>query len=390
MSKSTAVTRTAETVPSQIDPEQILKASRALLAHIKKAAAQDDGKKKNLLANPDQPEAETPIWLTLTTKRHIRDNARLQPGKIPLPHSLNADEESTICIIVAEPQRAYKNMVASEEFPEELRKRITRVIDIAHLKAKFKAYEAQRKLFSEHDIFLGDDRIINQLPKVLGKTFFKNTAKRPIPVVFQAARERVDGKRVARPKTKKDKRDPLENVNARPTSEIVTEIQKAIGAALVHLSPSTNTAVKVGYAGWPAEQLAANVETVAAALVERFVPQKWNNVRSFYLKGPETASLPLWQTDELWVDDAHVIADGEAQKAIEGAKGEKPNVGKKRKSIGAEEDKSGEEPQEGKTRSTKKSKVLAESNDDKLDKEIAERKEKLKKQKKAAKAATEA
>lgn len=373
--------------------KKILKASKALLAHIKKAASSQDGadgsKKPNLLADPDVPYSETPVWLTLTTKRHVRDSARLQPAKIPLPHSMNTDAESTICVITADPQRAYKNIVASEEFPEALRKRITRVIDLTHLKAKFKAYEAQRKLFNDHDIFLGDDRIINQLPKVMGKTFFKSTAKRPIPVVLMAARERADGKRVARPKGKKEKRDPLENVNARPTAEIAAEIQKAIGAALVHLSPSTNTAVKVGYAGWPAEQLAANVEAVAAALVERFVPQKWSNVRSIYLKGPETASLPLWQTDELWVDDAQVVPDAtEEQKAIDGAKSEKPNIGKKRKSLEAEAEDKAVEPSKEKTRPAKKVKV-PESNDDKLDKEIAERKERLKKQKKAAKKALE-
>jgi ribosome biogenesis protein UTP30 len=279
-------------------------------------------------------------------------------------------------------------MVASEEFPEELRKQITRVIDISHLKAKFKAYEAQRKLFNDHEIFLADDRIINQLPKLLGKTFFKSTAKRPVPVVLMASRERVDGKRVARPRGKKEKRDPAENVNARPTPEIVAEIQKAIGAALVHLSPSTNTAVKVGYAGWPAEQLAANIETVAAALVDRFVPQKWDNVRSLYIKGPETAALPLWQTGELWVDDAQVVPDGEdAPKAIGDSKTERPNIGKKRKSLEAEEEQAEEHKE--KTRAAKKAKV-PESNDDKLDKEIAERKERLKKQKRAAKKAIDA
>jgi ribosome biogenesis protein UTP30 len=375
--------------------DQILKASKALLAHIKKAASQDDGVKKNLLADPDAPQAETPIWLTLTTKRHIKDSARLQPSKIPLPHSLNADAESTICIITADPQRAYKNMVASEEFPEELRKQITRVVDLTHLKAKFKAYDAQRKLYSEHDIFLADDRIINQLPKLLGKTFFKSTAKRPIPVVLMAARERVDGKRVALPKGRKEKREPTENVNARPLPEIVSEIQKAVGAALVHLSPSTNTAVKVGYAGWPAEHLAANIETVAAALVDRFVPQKWDNVRSLYVKGPETAALPLWQTDELWADDAQVVADGEdTPKAVDDSNAETANIGKKRKSLGAEaeaEDEAADEPKGKKTRAAKKAKLpLPESNDDKLDKEIAERKERLKKQKKAAKKAIEA
>ncbi len=94
-------------------------------------------------------------------------------------------------------------------------------------------------------------------------------------MVFQASRERVDGKRVARPKGKKEKRDPAEGANARPTPEIVAEIQKALNSALVHRSPSTNTAVKVGYSTWTAAQLAENVNTVAAQLVDRFVPQKW-------------------------------------------------------------------------------------------------------------------
>ena len=213
---------------------QTLKASKALIAHIKKAAATPAASgKQNLLADEESTVAETPIWLTLTTKKHIHDTHRLQPSKIILPHPLNTDSEATICLITADPQRHYKNVVASEEFPEELRTRITRVIDVSHIKTKFKAYEAQRKLFSEHEIFLADERIINRLPKALGKTFFKSTVKRPIPVVLMAQRERVDGKRIARPKGKKLKRDPVENVNARPTAEIAAEIQKAIGAALV-------------------------------------------------------------------------------------------------------------------------------------------------------------
>ncbi|KAK3943392.1 ribosomal protein L1p/L10e family-domain-containing protein [Diplogelasinospora grovesii] len=412
MSKSTSLAKASDAVVSPVDPDQTLKASKALLAHIKKAAAEPPASgKQNLLAQDEEANlAETPIWLTLTTKRHIHDSHRLQPGKIaPLPHPLNDDPESTICLITADPQRAYKNMVASEEFPEDLRNRITRVIDLSHLKAKFKQYEAQRKLFSEHDIFLADDRITNRLPKALGKTFYKTTIKRPVPVVLMVQRERVDGKRVAVPKgIKKLKRDPTENFNARPLPEIVKEIRKAAGAALVHLSPSTNTAVKVGYASWPAEHIAANVEKVVKDLVERFVPQKWKNVRNLYIKGPETAALPIWQTDELWLEENQVVPDGEEppsalpgkRKQLEDKqKGEKPNIGKKRKSLDAveqvEERKQIEEEEEKPERPTKKSKkekkekALPESNDDKLDKEIAMRKATLRKQKSAAKKAVD-
>lgn len=436
MSKSTTVAKAADaSVP--VDPEQTLKACKALVAHIKKSAAEprEDGK-QNLLGDEETAVAETPVWLTLTTKKHIHDSHRtstqaivhpgshhgglfapalsffmsptmpprrscaacetaadsfpgLQPGKIVLPNPLNNSEELSVCLITADPQRWYKNAVA-DEFPEDLRAKIGRVIDISHLRAKFKAYEAQRKLFSEHDVFLADDRIINRLPKALGKTFYKTTTKRPVPVVLMAPREKVDGKRVAAPKGKKAKRDPTENVNARPIPEIVTEVQKAIGAAHVHLSPSTNTAVKVGYANWEPEKIAANVDTAARELVERFVPQKWQNVRNFYVKGPETAALPIYQTDELWLDDSKVVPEGQqppsalpgkGQKAI----GEKPNVGKKRKSLDAEPELAVEESaKEDRPKKKVKKAVVPESNDDKLDKEISERKAKLKKQKKAA------
>ncbi|TKW55924.1 putative ribosome biogenesis protein C8F11.04 [Colletotrichum tanaceti] len=393
MAPSKTVAVASKDATPSIDPEQTLKASKALLAHIKKAAkekSQEPGK-KNLLADLDDEEAniaQQPIWLTLTTKRHIADTTRLKPGKIALPHPLNSYEESTICLITADPQRAYKNIVASDEFPAALRKRITRVVDLGKLKSKFKQYEAQRKLFSEHDIFLADDRIVSRLPKALGKTFYKTTAKRPIPVVISAKAPRGDDGKRAKPQPKTPG-----TVNAGTPQEIANEIEKAIGAALVSLSPSTNTAIRIGYAGFSADQIAENVNAVVKALVEKWVPQKWQNVKSIYIKGQETAALPVWLTDELWLEQKDIVADDSEQaKAIK----EKANVGKKRKSIGAaaaEEDDDAGEISKPSAKKAKKAaakeaqKALPEGNDDVLNKQIAERKEKLKKQKAKAKAA---
>ncbi|KAJ0306638.1 hypothetical protein COL5a_006003 [Colletotrichum fioriniae] len=389
MAPSKTVAVASKDVTPSIDPEQTLKASKALLAHIKKAAKEksEESGKKNLLADETEDLASQPIWLTLTTKRHIADSARLKPGKITLPHPLNQDEDSTICLITADPQRAYKNIVASEEFPEALRKRITRVVDVAHLKSKFKQYEAQRKLFAEHDVFLADDRIVNRLPKALGKTFYKTTAKRPVPVVISAKPPRgADGKRAkAAPKTPG-------TVNAGTPQDIAAEIEKAVGAALVSLTPSTNTAIRIGYAGFKPQQVADNVTAVVDALITKWVPEKWANVKSIYVKGQETAALPIWLTDELWLEDKDIVADDSEQaKAMK----EKANVGKKRKSIGGADD---EETETAATKPSKKAKkaakeaaqkVLPEGDDETLNKQIAERKEKLKKQKAKAKAAVD-
>ncbi|KAI1092762.1 ribosomal protein L1 [Rostrohypoxylon terebratum] len=388
MAPSKSVTLRSETAVSLVDPNQSLKASKALLAHMKKAAKEKaaNAEKKNLLADPEDEEGtkETPIWLTLTTKRHIAGSRSLKPSKIVLPHPLNTDPELGICLITAEPQRHYKNLVASADFPAALRKRVTRVIDIAKLKAKFKTFEAQRKLFGEHDVFLGDSRIINRIPGVLGKTFYKSTAKRPVPVEIQARVPKVDGKRVKRGGGK-----DADVPNACSPVQLAGEIERAVGAALVNLSPSINTAVRVGNASWTAEQIAENVDVVAKTLVEKFVPGKWKNVKSLYLKGPETVALPIWLTDELWLEEKDVVPDAEVE-ALAIAAAEKPNIGKKRKSLEGQAEEEAE-PVAKKAKKTKGAKTdkVPESNDAKLDKEIAERKEALKKQKKAAKKALE-
>jgi ribosome biogenesis protein UTP30 len=251
------------------------------------------------------------------------------------------------------------------------------VVGIAKIKAKWTQYEAQRKLYAEHDIFLADDRIVTLLPKLLGKTFYKNTTKRPVPVTLLPPAPRTDGKRIARAKN--------DGPQAATPAQIASEIDKAIRGTLVHLTPSTNTAVKVGYASWDARKLAENVEAVAGSMIEKYVPKKWRGVKSIHIKGPTTAALPIWLADELWVDEEDVV-DEETAKQITAA-----NVGRKRKSIeGGEDDgekgkkaKKAKNEEDGKKEKRKKQK-LAPSNDDKLDKEIALRRERLKKQKERA------
>lgn len=142
------VLRSDSQVVAPVSPEQTLKASKALLVHMKKATKDKaaSATKKNLLEDEETAANETPIWMTVTTKRHITDSNRLKPHKITVPHKLATDPQLSICLISASPQRAYKNLVASEDFPEEWRKRIDRVIDLTKLTAKYKRYEEQRKL----------------------------------------------------------------------------------------------------------------------------------------------------------------------------------------------------------------------------------------------------
>lgn len=348
-----------------------LKASAALLKHMKADAKSrsETSAKKSMLPADDEAEDEdetndTPIWLNLTTKKHIVDKQRLKPGKIALPHSMNTSSTTTICLITADPQRAFKDIVASPAFPAELSSRITRVIGVQKIKAKYGQYEAQRQLFAEHDLFLADDRIITMLPKLLGKTFYSSTTKRPIPVSLEAPRDRTDGKRIARAKSDN-------TVKAKEPKQMAAEIEKTFSTALIALAPSTCTSVRIGYAGWDAQKITDNVEAVVNGMIEKFVPQKWRGVRAIHIKGPNTAALPIWLADELWVDETEVLEDGPELTEAEIKESKRANIGRKRKAgvevAAIEPKKTKQEP-------------LAVSTDS-LEKEIAQRKEKLKKQK---------
>ena len=125
---------------------QILKASTALLSHVKSAAkeASKAAGKQNLLEDTEVGDdtISEPIWLILTTKKHITDQKRLKPTRIAVPNPLNTSSTSKICLITADPQRTYKDIVASPAFPSELSSRIGKVVGIDKLKKKWSQYEA--------------------------------------------------------------------------------------------------------------------------------------------------------------------------------------------------------------------------------------------------------
>lgn len=181
--------------------------------------------------------------------------------------------------------------------------------------------------------------------------------------------------------------------------DVAKNVEKTLSSALVHLSPSTTTAIRVGKASWPAQRIVENVEAVVSGLLEgeRWVPKGWRNVRSIHVKGPNTTSLPVWLASELWVDEGDVLDEkfveekkesrkklrgkGEKRKMIEGAaeavEGLKADEGgpKKRKAEETDEVDGGEKA---------KKKERKEKGGDDLEKEIKLRKERLRKQKEEA------
>lgn len=231
-----------------------------------------------------------------------------------MPHPI-VGSDVRICIFTKDPQRAYKDLVASDSFPAELRAKVSRVIGVDKLRKKWKTFETKRQLLAEHDIFMVDDRVTKIVAEVLGKTFYSTKSKRPIPIKLTA------GAFVE--KSKKDEKKKPENVVG-TAQGVAKEIEAALSATYVSMSQSSNTSIKVGKLSMTPQQLKENIEAVVEKLVEKHIEHKWRNVRGLYIKGPTTKALPIWAAEEMWADEAKVL-DEPLQRGITDAskKGEK-------------------------------------------------------------------
>jgi len=88
--KSAVATANTSKTPYQLDLSQTTKACKVLLKHINEERQRRDTEadKPNLLAQGDEDNeeetdgAEVPVWMIMTTKKHIVDQKRLKPSKM--------------------------------------------------------------------------------------------------------------------------------------------------------------------------------------------------------------------------------------------------------------------------------------------------------------------
>ena len=201
-----------------------------------------------------------------------------------------------------------------------MRHRITRVIGLEKLKAKYKSFESRRQLLAEHDIFLADSRIVTYLPKTLGKTFYQTSSKRPTPVELGGDLDKgPDGRKSKLSAGEQRRRKENGGRGVATPASMAREINKALSSALVHLAPGVSTAVRVARAGFTPEMCTQNIQAVIDGMVSKIISSGWKNIRAMHVKGPNTIAFPVWLADELWLDDADVLE-------------EKKVVGKKKKS----------------------------------------------------------
>lgn len=78
-------TKAASGTPYQLDPAQVERATNALVAHMKKHVEEKDEQAavKNLADDEDEAQDnDQPIFLSLSTKKHINNTTSLKPTKM--------------------------------------------------------------------------------------------------------------------------------------------------------------------------------------------------------------------------------------------------------------------------------------------------------------------
>ncbi|XP_014498861.1 ribosomal L1 domain-containing protein 1 [Vigna radiata var. radiata] len=236
-----------------LNPVTVTKAIDALL---KWRRSQSETQKPKLF---DQDEEF--VYLVVTLKK-IPAKSRVNPYKIPLPHSLFSQFSEQCLILDDRPNKARvtkaqaQAKVQSESIP------IAKILKLSKLASDYRAFEAKRKLCDSYDLFFAEKNIVPLLPRLLGKQFFK---KRKLPVP-------VDLKK----------------------SNWKEQVERACSSAMLFMRTGTCSVVRVAKVGMERDSIVENVMAAVEGIVE-VVPKKWGNVRSLHLKLLESVALPVYQ-----------------------------------------------------------------------------------------------
>eukprot|EP00897_Mesotaenium_endlicherianum_P010999 jgi/Mesen1/9928/ME000070S09209 len=235
----------------RVKEEQVQKAIAAL---VKWTESQKQGSKAQLLDEDD-------MFYVVVSLKKTPEQGKTNGFQIPLPHSLYPlDSGREVCLIVKDSKdKGHKD--AKERIKKEGDTGITKVIGVQKLRTKYKPHEAKRQLCGSYDLFVADDRIVQLLPKYLGKTFFKKK-KHPVPVTLKGGKW-------------------------------ADKIRRACDSTYLYVSGGPCSVVRAARIGQPPEEVLENV-MAAIAGVASLVPKKWKNIQSLYLKTQESASLPLY------------------------------------------------------------------------------------------------
>ncbi|PWZ00664.1 ribosomal protein L1 [Testicularia cyperi] len=248
---------------TNVDSAQALKAFKALAAHISSRKASGDSEASSSALPLDGPQGNlrdpsNAVYVQVTVNS-LSPVKKVKPVRINLPNALHEPGSTSVCLLVKDPQREYKDLLVAEKI-----KSIARVVGVTKLKGKFKPYDARKALVQDHDLFLADQRIVPLVPALCGKIFF-DAKKNPITVNVQ-----------------------------KKGAGLREELESAIKCTTFLQNQGSCSTIKIGYiASHSPKQLTENLMAALPAIVSR-LDGGWTNVHNIDVKTGNSAALPIW------------------------------------------------------------------------------------------------
>lgn len=204
------------------------------------------------------------LYIQIALKTSHPSHRKDKPICIPLPHPFNAREGVDICMFVKDDKSGAGHKAAKKKLEKFANKAgVAKVIGTSKLRTKYESYESKRNLCREYDLFLADDRILPSLPKLIGKSFFKQK-KQPVPVDLTA-------------------------------KDWTAQVDKAKSCTTMLLSAGSCMSIKVARSSQSTDEVLANADAILEA-VAGSIPKKWDNVQAVYLRSADSVALPVYQS----------------------------------------------------------------------------------------------
>lgn len=235
-----------------------VRVKKAMLSRAVKALCQIVAK-KTANTNP-LFEANTETVQLQFTLSKVPDKRKTKPFIIELPHPMY-NEKSEICFISKDPQKKYKDLLIRENPLPGL----TKVIGVDKLRRNYKEFGDKAALADSFDLFLCDSAVAEMMPKLLGKMFYKNKRKLPVPVRFRM-------------------QDPH------------TNIKKAMNGTPLRIPQGPCLAIKIGRCSMDPQELEENAAVVIAKVVKHIAD---NPIMSICLQATDSPALPIWKRERL-------------------------------------------------------------------------------------------
>ncbi|GEQ72015.1 hypothetical protein JCM33374_g5701 [Metschnikowia sp. JCM 33374] len=249
------------------------------IARSKQEASKEESSKSDLFADEDESTDEkSDLVVKFELKKFYTKKAEFKPKLITLtkPYK-NINGKTKTCLFLRD------QFINTEEEVEKIEEAniptLAKILTLTQLKTIYKPFEKRRELLKEYDMFVVDDAILSSIPSTLGKTFYQNTSKFPVPV------------RVASTKTPKQL----------SYQTLTNQINKALSSTAFLPPVGSDISLTIGNlaADFSEEDFLSNLEQV----LKQF-PQE--SLITVGLQAAGSPVLPLYYAEKIY-DDSDVL-----------------------------------------------------------------------------------